>query len=260
MKTLIRLVSAGLLSAVCLLSVSGCSSEKNSAEIPSVSVPALSVSSPVSSIPDNSEATAAQNAPAIEGKWHEKATDTYWIFYADGTYIIESASGFSYGSHNYTIEDNVLTLHAGTDKASRLTFVIEGNELKATDENGGISVMVRAEGDGKKEKQERASQLSFACSTYYRAIIYDNINAENPRDVTCDSLPSRSDPYSRKKVIAKSCTIEGAMQYTRMTFSDSELAGFCVTEGGRIVLKEDAEGTVIVPELTKETTLEALGY
>ena len=50
------------------------------------------------------------------------------------------------------------------------------------------------------------------------------------------------------------------MQYTRMTFSDSELAGFCVTEGGRIVLKEDAEGTVIVPELTKETTLEALGY
>lgn len=87
MKTLIRLVSAGLLSAVCLLSVSGCSSEKNSAEIPSVSVPALSVSSPVSSVPDNSEATAAQNAPAIEGKWHEEATDTYWIFYADGTYI-----------------------------------------------------------------------------------------------------------------------------------------------------------------------------
>ncbi len=242
MKTLIRLVSAGLLSAVCLLSVSGCSSEKNSAEIPSVSVPAaFSAGCSVTT------AAAGAFARSMAGsmKLNQATANT-------STAIAMPQA--------YTIEDNVLTLHAGTDKASRLTFVIEGNELKATDENGGISVMVRAEGDGKKEKQERASQLSFACSTYYRAIIYDNINAENPRDVTCDSLPSRSDPYSRKKVIAKSCTIEGAMQYTRMTFSDSELAGFCVTEGGRIVLKEDAEGTVIVPELTKETTLEALGY
>lgn len=260
MKTAIRLVLTGLLATVGLLFVSGCSSQKNSAEMPSLSVPALSVSSPASSVADSSEASAAQNAPAIEGKWHEEATDTYWIFYTDGTYIIESASGFSYGSHNYTIEGNVLTLHADTDKAARLTFAIEGNELKSTDENGGISVMVRAEGDGKTEKQERASQLSFACRTYYQAIIYDNINAENPHNVTCDTLPSRYDPYSRKKVMAKSCTIEGAMQYTQMTFPDSELAGFCVTEGGHMVLKESAEGTVIVQELTKETTLEALGY
>lgn len=132
-----------------------------------------------------------------------------------------------------------------------------------TNLNSSVSDIVAnvSSGDIYKEKANAAT-LSNNCKNYYAEVVSGTISAENPGAVTVDTLPSISDPVSKKKNAALMLTVGGAIQYSGLnTLKDvlNSFVGDSATGTIYAISDENRPATATIP-ITANTTLHQLGY
>ena len=112
------------------------------------------------------------------------------------------------------------------------------------------------------QKASDAATVDNACKTYYAGIVAGSITSNDKTKVTADAtkLPAATAASSAKKSAAKTCTIEGALQYngTATSLAD-KLGDFGYDGDGNIYSKTDAahSGSTLT-DCAKTTTMKDL--
>lgn len=67
------------------------------------------------------------------------------------------------------------------------------------------------------QKASDAATIDYACKTYYTGIVSGTICSENfDAKLSGDAIPSASDSAGKKRLMARNCTVAGALEYEGM--------------------------------------------